>query len=67
MKKFILLCVSILFLATIASGCSSGSTDSSEKEKVKQENKALKSKQKELEETNKKLKEKSREFRETFK
>ena len=53
MKKFILLCVSILFLATIASGCSNGSTDNSEKEKVKQENTALKSKQKELEETNK--------------
>lgn len=58
MKKIILLCVSILFLATIASGCSNGSTDNSEKEKVKQENTALKSKQKELEETNKKLKEK---------
>lgn len=58
MKKIILLCVSILFLATIASGCSNVSTDNSEKEKVKQENTALKSKQKELEETNKKLKEK---------
>ena len=58
MKKIILLCVSILFLATITSGCSNVSTDNSEKEKVKQENTALKSKQKELEETNKKLKEK---------
>lgn len=34
MKKIILLCVSILFLATIASGCSNGSTDNSEKEKT---------------------------------
>ncbi|WP_353462652.1 thermonuclease family protein [Mammaliicoccus sciuri] len=33
MKKIILLCVSILFLATIESGCSNGSTDNSEKEK----------------------------------
>lgn len=58
MKKIILLCVSILFLATIESGCSNVSIDNSEKEKVKQENTALKSKQKELEETNKMLKEK---------
>ncbi len=58
MKKIILLCVSILFLSTIASGCSNVSIDNSEKENVKQENTALKSKQKELEETNKKLKEK---------
>ncbi|MCD8894343.1 thermonuclease family protein [Mammaliicoccus sciuri] len=58
MKKIILLCVSILFLATIASGCSNVSTDNSEDENVKQENTALKSIQKELEEANKNLKEK---------
>ncbi|MFC6400651.1 thermonuclease family protein [Mammaliicoccus sciuri] len=58
MKKIILLCVSILFLATITSGCSNGSTDNSEDENVKQENTALKSIQKELEEANKNLKEK---------
>ncbi|MCD8808092.1 thermonuclease family protein [Mammaliicoccus sciuri] len=58
MKKIILLCVSILFLATIASGFSNVSTDNSEDENVKQENTALKSIQKELEEANKNLKEK---------
>ncbi|WP_239740065.1 thermonuclease family protein [Mammaliicoccus sp. P-M59] len=58
MKKIILLCVSILFLATIASGCSNVSTDNSEDENVKQENTAVKSIKKELEEANKNLKEK---------
>lgn len=33
MKKIILLCVSILFLATIESGCSNVSIDNSEKKK----------------------------------